>query len=183
MHSEIPADPVPFQLARNERQAVRVEHDADQDEKDPADDGDAIHVSADFLEVMDEGAHGQGYGKEGQPDAQGITEQELHAGHHRIAGPGEHQNGPENRSHAWRPSRGERHSDEQRPNVTRRPALKVDTLLGHEEIELQHTRSEEHTSELQSRLHLVCRLLLEKKKRKYKTNNCCLSATRHECSL
>src|SRR2546422_4342208 len=34
---------------------------------------------------------------------------------------------------------------------------------------LDHTtrrRSEEHTSELQSRLHLVCRLLLEKKKKK-----------------
>src|SRR2546429_5700051 len=30
---------------------------------------------------------------------------------------------------------------------------------------LPPTRSEEHTSELQSRLHLVCRLLLEKKKR------------------
>src|SRR5256884_994857 len=29
-------------------------------------------------------------------------------------------------------------------------------------------RSEEHTSELQSRLHLVCRLLLEKKKKKLK---------------
>src|SRR2546422_2203933 len=28
----------------------------------------------------------------------------------------------------------------------------------------RHRRSEEHTSELQSRLHLVCRLLLEKKK-------------------
>src|SRR3989442_10638245 len=28
------------------------------------------------------------------------------------------------------------------------------------------TRSEEHTSELQSRPHLVCRLLLEKKKKK-----------------
>src|SRR3989442_8054990 len=28
-------------------------------------------------------------------------------------------------------------------------------------------RSEEHTSELQSRPHLVCRLLLEKKKKKY----------------
>src|SRR5687768_18083701 len=28
----------------------------------------------------------------------------------------------------------------------------------------EHFRSEEHTSELQSRLHLVCRLLLEKKK-------------------
>src|SRR2546422_5424059 len=27
-------------------------------------------------------------------------------------------------------------------------------------------RSEEHTSELQSRLHIVCRLLLEKKKKK-----------------
>src|SRR2546422_5204582 len=33
------------------------------------------------------------------------------------------------------------------------------TLLG-------EGRSEEHTSELQSRLHLVCRLLLEKKKKK-----------------
>src|SRR5260370_10727368 len=30
-------------------------------------------------------------------------------------------------------------------------------------------RSEEHTSELQSHLNLVCRLLLEKKKRKVKT--------------
>src|SRR2546422_1098764 len=30
-------------------------------------------------------------------------------------------------------------------------------------------RSEEHTSELQSRLHLVCRLLLEKKKKKSNT--------------
>src|SRR6266436_4198260 len=32
------------------------------------------------------------------------------------------------------------------------------------------SRSEEHTSELQSRLHLVCRLLLEKKKKKKKKN-------------
>src|SRR2546429_871221 len=31
-------------------------------------------------------------------------------------------------------------------------------------IDQLRTRSEEHTSELQSRLHLVCRLLLEKKK-------------------
>src|SRR2546422_11761756 len=30
----------------------------------------------------------------------------------------------------------------------------------------RYKRSEEHTSELQSRLHLVCRLLLEKKKHK-----------------
>src|SRR5205809_5127198 len=32
-------------------------------------------------------------------------------------------------------------------------------------------RSEEHTSELQSRLHLVCRLLLEKKKKKNNKKN------------
>src|SRR2546422_3127627 len=32
-------------------------------------------------------------------------------------------------------------------------------------------RSEEHTSELQSRLHLVCRLLLEKKKKAPATTN------------
>src|SRR2546429_3277374 len=33
------------------------------------------------------------------------------------------------------------------------------------------TRSEEHTSELQSRLHLVCRLLLEKKKNTHIPNH------------
>src|SRR2546429_3605667 len=38
---------------------------------------------------------------------------------------------------------------------TRRPRAAVNRFL---------VRSEEHTSELQSRLHLVCRLLLEKKK-------------------
>src|SRR3989441_2960673 len=32
----------------------------------------------------------------------------------------------------------------------------------------QHDRSEEHTSELQSLAYLVCRLLLEKKKKRYK---------------
>src|SRR2546422_7748600 len=32
-------------------------------------------------------------------------------------------------------------------------------------------RSEEHTSELQSRLHLVCRLLLEKKKKHHSDTN------------
>src|SRR5690348_17464484 len=34
-----------------------------------------------------------------------------------------------------------------------------------------NTRSEEHTSELQSPVHLVCRLLLEKKKKKKKKKN------------
>src|SRR5690554_7243612 len=35
------------------------------------------------------------------------------------------------------------------------------------------TRSEEHTSELQSRPHLVCRLLLEKKKKKIVNQRTC----------
>src|SRR3989449_4717821 len=39
-----------------------------------------------------------------------------------------------------------------------------------EKIRQFEERSEEHTSELQSRLHLVCRLLLEKKKKKSYTN-------------
>src|SRR5205814_7767487 len=34
---------------------------------------------------------------------------------------------------------------------------------------MAHARSEEHTSELQSLRHLVCRLLLEKKKKNIKT--------------
>src|SRR5690349_24743769 len=37
------------------------------------------------------------------------------------------------------------------------------------EVARPQTRSEEHTSELQSRRDLVCRLLLEKKKKKKKT--------------
>src|SRR2546422_7875714 len=52
-----------------------------------------------------------------------------------------------------RPADAARHGDRREPDTAlptrgRGPAL----------------RSEEHTSELQSRLHLVCRLLLEKKK-------------------
>src|SRR2546422_3211891 len=46
-------------------------------------------------------------------------------------------------------------------DLWRDPATGVNTL-----VVVTHSveRSEEHTSELQSRLHLVCRLLLEKKK-------------------
>src|SRR5258708_26120978 len=42
-------------------------------------------------------------------------------------------------------------------------------------------RSEEHTSELQSPDHLVCRLLLEKKKKITHTNTPC-SPGRHRCN-
>src|SRR2546429_6889507 len=40
-------------------------------------------------------------------------------------------------------------------------------------------RSEEHTSELQSRLHLVCRLLLEKKKRNIHKSERRISRAQH----
>src|SRR5205809_4333531 len=46
----------------------------------------------------------------------------------------------------------------------RRVPLGRHVLLAHG---ARRGRSEEHTSELQSRLHLVCRLLLEKKKQNY----------------
>src|SRR5687768_7263127 len=55
-----------------------------------------------------------------------------------------------------------------------RPQVSLDELMeageispagrGPSPLDLIEARSEEHTSELQSRLHLVCRLLLEKKK-------------------
>src|SRR2546422_2799423 len=44
-------------------------------------------------------------------------------------------------------------------------------------------RSEEHTSELQSRLHLVCRLLLEKKKKTSDMLRKLCLKSRHECSM
>src|SRR5690554_7092203 len=43
----------------------------------------------------------------------------------------------------------------------------VDKVLASAKVSQVEARSEEHTSELQSRPHLVCRLLLEKKKRNW----------------
>src|SRR2546429_5766221 len=50
-------------------------------------------------------------------------------------------------------------------SLMERESLRIDELLQRPEILSAAHRSEEHTSELQSRLHLVCRLLLEKKKK------------------
>src|SRR5690349_24249225 len=58
--------------------------------------------------------------------------------------------------------RGLRHADRLGDHLQRRAADPV----GREEVE---RRSEEHTSELQSRRDLVCRLLLEKKKKQKST--------------
>src|SRR5438309_6820511 len=43
------------------------------------------------------------------------------------------------------------------------PPVADDRSVGHGAVPARGTRSEEHTSELQSQFHLVCRLLLEKK--------------------
>src|SRR5437879_10503898 len=52
---------------------------------------------------------------------------------------------------------------QQRGQVQRRQ--RVDQFVGFRQTDLDETRSEEHTSELQSPMYLVCRLLLEKKKK------------------
>src|SRR3712207_7827510 len=49
--------------------------------------------------------------------------------------------------------------------IGRHPAERVDANLADAGHAAQVARSEEHTSELQSRQYLVCRLLLEKKKK------------------
>src|SRR5688572_31787370 len=56
--------------------------------------------------------------------------------------------------------------------ITRDPPAcgrRIDSRQDSADLRTGHSRSEEHTSELQSQSNLVCRLLLEKKKKK-KTN-------------
>src|SRR5690348_5103760 len=50
------------------------------------------------------------------------------------------------------------------PNLTEEHFKRAEEILRQFEASLEDERSEEHTSELQSPVHLVCRLLLEKKK-------------------
>src|SRR3989449_6155328 len=60
----------------------------------------------------------------------------------------------------------------QRAFLSSRSSVTASTTMSHVfrsavvVVKRRRLRSEEHTSELQSRLHLVCRLLLEKKKNK-----------------
>src|SRR3712207_8941118 len=49
-------------------------------------------------------------------------------------------------------------------------AAQLEVDQGFADPQLLGLRSEEHTSELQSRQYLVCRLLLEKKNRKYQAH-------------
>src|SRR3989442_7677305 len=66
-----------------------------------------------------------------------------------------------------RPEQIELLLDAQRPRMVQHPRLRVQIVRreGEGPREARRRRSEEHTSELQSRPHLVCRLLLEKKKK------------------
>src|SRR2546422_738721 len=50
------------------------------------------------------------------------------------------------------------------------------------DLDTNALRSEEHTSELQSRLHLVCRLLLEKKKKTDRRAKAKQSSNQHQCT-
>src|SRR2546422_6395558 len=63
------------------------------------------------------------------------------------------------RSRCRRSLAGRRRSGSRRAELVDGVAERLGDL-----VDLLGVRSEEHTSELQSRLHLVCRLLLEKKK-------------------
>src|SRR5437764_4934621 len=57
------------------------------------------------------------------------------------------------------------HDREQLPRLSRSVGLSChDSNVNICRVSCQETRSEEHTSELQSPMYLVCRLLLEKKK-------------------
>src|SRR5947207_7139008 len=56
------------------------------------------------------------------------------------------------------------------PSRTMKVSLSVGTAISSRASDAALIRSEEHTSELQSHSDLVCRLLLEKKKKKRRTD-------------
>src|SRR6266511_2250458 len=85
-----------------------------------------------------------------------------------------HRAGPEVNGGPAAPGIRREHSSQLRFDPISDPASPVDEVLGEgvfpERVHLSEPlRSEEHTSELQSRENLVCRLLLEKKKNKINT--------------
>src|SRR5690625_5584966 len=64
---------------------------------------------------------------------------------------------------AWADGRGDEGPDDPHPSARQFRAMWI-SLVENIDWPSEPGRSEEHTSELQSRGHLVCRLLLEKKK-------------------
>src|SRR2546422_157131 len=104
-------------------------------------------LAAAHVERWGRGARGRAVRGGGRP---GVTEQALRD--RVVDGGGVGDGGPREEEQALlvgvQTGGAERHDDDEDPE--------------------RDPRSEEHTSELQSRLHLVCRLLLEKKKKKKK---------------
>src|SRR2546422_5552472 len=71
-------------------------------------------------------------------------------------------------NHVDRAAQGVRHAEQVDPPLEAIARLARETQRPLRATDARRLeRSEEHTSELQSRLHLVCRLLLEKKKKTY----------------
>src|SRR2546422_2334726 len=70
------------------------------------------------------------------------------------------------RSPAYRRSKCRERASAGKLHALQQPLPKVSEAEMIDVTQPAGLRSEEHTSELQSRLHLVCRLLLEKKKNK-----------------
>src|SRR5688500_19844126 len=62
-------------------------------------------------------------------------------------------------------------------------AFKENRSHFYKEVEILWIRSEEHTSELQSPCNLVCRLLLEKKKIRNRTNKKSINITNNTINL
>src|SRR5260370_4169628 len=60
------------------------------------------------------------------------------------------------------------------------PSYEIFVVCDNDLLTTKISRSEEHTSELQSHLNLVCRLLLEKKKKTEPSIKVCL-AQAHDC--
>src|SRR5260370_15707522 len=69
----------------------------------------------------------------------------------------------------WRRGRGARRCDPRFPETSDSYGQRKFVPVHRPRIQIR--RSEEHTSELQSHLNLVCRLLLEKKKKKVLTRS------------
>src|SRR2546422_7712056 len=77
----------------------------------------------------------------------------------------------ERQHHDGRPDREQERLPLRADDRTHEPCGEEDEVgWRHHAVHAGEERSEEHTSELQSRLHLVCRLLLEKK------NSCATSS-------
>src|SRR5699024_12593979 len=120
-----------------------------------------------------EDARGDVVGKLGEV---GVDDGQLHLGEGRARvvlrtrlGAWEHEPVPGGAGGSG-PAGGERRlpqaAVEARAVGVRRPGLGVEQMVGGKRTARDQGRSEEHTSELQSRFDLVCRLLLEKKKKR-----------------